>query len=282
MIKGKQVWEIVWFFNELDILDARFHELYDHIDKWVIVEYPFDYARNNRPYYYEESKERFKEFNDKIIHVKDDFHYNGVESLTLLWSRKQSQLIRNALKDLKPDDYLITNDGDCFLTHYSLEQLDPSIVYSFCLHWYQYYFNVITPDAIFNWGQAAPYKYYDHCMMVNKEAFERDKATLLYVGEDQLNHNQAGYHFSKCGGAEAVALHLKGHPHQDLVIDPSITNIEHIKERMNKGYGWTDISMGKAGKDWRWETLSFDPKRYTKYINENPQIYEKYFKGGMV
>jgi beta-1,4-mannosyl-glycoprotein beta-1,4-N-acetylglucosaminyltransferase len=281
MINGKKIYELIWFYDELDILDARFHELYDYIDKWIIVEYPFDYARIQRPYYYADNKKRFEQFENKIIHVIDDHQYNGMQSLQLLWNRKQSPLIRNALSDLKQDDYLITNDGDAFLTHYCFEKFNPSVVYSFCIHWYLWYFNCCTPDAIFNWGQAAPYKYYDINMMVNQDRFKTDNVPLLYVGEDQLNHNQAGYHFAKCGGAEIASRHMKGHPHQDLVIDSAVTNIELIKERMEKGYGWTDVSMGKAGKDWKWETIPYDPKRYTKYINDNPQIYNKYFKGGM-
>ena len=273
MIKGKKVYELVWFYDEIDILDLRFNELYDYIDKWIIVEYPFDYARIQRPLYYNENKKKFEQFQDKIIHVVDTNNYSGKSSLGLFWTRKQSQLIKSALSGLQPDDYLITNDGDALLTKYIFEKFDPKKLYSFCIGWYLWYFNCKTPDAIFNWGQAAPYKYYDHNMMVK----QKNIPPIEYIGDVQLDGREAGYHFAKCGGAESTARHIKGHPHQDLVLYPSITNIDHIKIRMENGYGWTDVSMGKAGKDWRWVTLPIDISSYPEYLQKNPSIFKKYF-----
>jgi len=48
MINNKKIVELVWQSYDLDILDARLHELKDVIDKWIIVEYPYDYARIER------------------------------------------------------------------------------------------------------------------------------------------------------------------------------------------------------------------------------------------
>jgi hypothetical protein len=273
MIKNKKIYEIVWLSDELDLLDLRFHELYDYIDKWIIVEYPMDYARNQRPLYYNENKERFKEFEDKIIHVIDNNNYDNRASLGLLWERKKSPLVKNALLDLKPDDYLITNDGDCLLTKHIFENFDPAKLYSFCVGWFLWYYNCRTPDAVFNWGQAAPFKYYDDNMMVK----QKDIPPVEYIGDVQLGGKEAGYHFCKCGTPESISVHLRGHPHQDLVRDPSITDIEKIKERMENGYGWTDVSMGKAGKDWRWPILPIDISIYPEYLQQNPQIFRKYF-----
>ncbi len=272
MIKGKKIYEIIWFYDEIDLLEARFHELYNYIDRWIIVEYPFDYARIQRSLYYNDNKSRFEQFKDKIIHIVDNNDYTGKSSLGLLWTRKQSQLVKNALSGLQSDDYLITNDGDCILTHYCFENFDPAKIYSFCSFWFLWYYNMKTPDAMFNWTQAAPLKYYDHNLMAQAKDNPVD-----YIGDVQLGGNPAGYHFAKCGGAESASNHIKGHPHQDLVVHPSVTNIDHIKIRMENGYGWTDVSMGTAGKDWRWIAESIDLSFYPEYIRNHPEIYRKYF-----
>jgi hypothetical protein len=278
MINNKKIVELVWQSYDTDILDARFHELQDIIDQWIIVEYPYDFARIKRPLYFSNERERFKKFEDKIIHVIDDHDYNGADSLTLLWSRKQSPKIRNILNEtVNQDDFLVISDSDCFLTKHCFENtFDPEKIYSFCLPWFLWWFDMRTFGPIFNWTQSAPYKYFDHCLMAQANGVE-----VNYVGDGQLEGKQAGYHFAKCGTPEMISEHLKGHPHQDLVQDPSITNIEHIKERMEKGYGWTDVSMGKAGKDWKWEFIDYDTNFYPEYINQHPEIYSKYFHNRM-
>ena len=64
------------FFNELDILDIRLNVLNDCVDKFVLVEASKTQSLLDKPFYFEENKERFKPFLDKIVHVKVDEHPN--------------------------------------------------------------------------------------------------------------------------------------------------------------------------------------------------------------
>ena len=64
-----KVYDCFNFFNELDILDIRLHELNDVVDKFVLIESVETFTGKSKPLFYNDNKERFKKFEDKIIHI---------------------------------------------------------------------------------------------------------------------------------------------------------------------------------------------------------------------
>lgn len=58
------------FFNELDLLEIRLNILYPVVDKFVLVEASKTQSKLDKPFYFEENKERYAKFLDKIIHIK--------------------------------------------------------------------------------------------------------------------------------------------------------------------------------------------------------------------
>lgn len=75
------VYDCFQFFNELDILKIRLNVLNPVVDRFVISEATETFSGLEKPLYYEENKEMFAEFADKIIHVvvadtpEGDTHY---------------------------------------------------------------------------------------------------------------------------------------------------------------------------------------------------------------
>ena len=63
------VYDCFQFFNELDILKIRLNVLSPVVDRFVISEATETFSVLKKPLYYEENKEMFAEFADKIIHV---------------------------------------------------------------------------------------------------------------------------------------------------------------------------------------------------------------------
>ena len=63
-----KIYDCFNFFNELDLLEIRLNTLKDSVDYFVIVESNVTHSGQFKPLYYEENKERFKSFEDKIIH----------------------------------------------------------------------------------------------------------------------------------------------------------------------------------------------------------------------
>lgn len=146
-----KVFDSFIFFNELDLLDLRLNILNDVVDYFVLTESPFTVSGNEKPLFYQENKDRFGKFNDKIIHniteeipndfsqylVKKPFHtdYNttdesGTRYIDLpirfqraVYNRECSAygLVKAGATD---DDVVMTSDADEIINPYVIEDLD--------------------------------------------------------------------------------------------------------------------------------------------------------------
>jgi beta-1,4-mannosyl-glycoprotein beta-1,4-N-acetylglucosaminyltransferase len=110
------------FYNELDLLLYRLSILDKFIDKFILVESKYTFSGVEKPLYYNENKDKFIKFNNKIIHIiLDDLpfkfpniNYNENEQ----WKNEYYQ--RNSIKkgidiiynNLNDDDIIITSDVD--------------------------------------------------------------------------------------------------------------------------------------------------------------------------
>lgn len=103
------VYDCFQFFNELDILKIRLNVLAPIVDKFVISEATETFSGLKKPLYYEENKELFAEFQDKIIHVvvddtpQGDTHYRDTF---------QKNAVTRGLAGCKDEDIIIFSDLD--------------------------------------------------------------------------------------------------------------------------------------------------------------------------
>ena len=103
------VYDCFQFFNELDILKIRLNVLSPVVDKFVISEATETFSGLKKPLYYEENKELFAEFADKIIHVvvddtpAGDTHYRDTF---------QKNAVTRGLEGCTDDDIIIFSDLD--------------------------------------------------------------------------------------------------------------------------------------------------------------------------
>ena len=58
------------FFNELDLLDLRLNTLNDVVDYFVLVESSITHQGESKPFIFEENKQKYQKFLEKIIHIK--------------------------------------------------------------------------------------------------------------------------------------------------------------------------------------------------------------------
>lgn len=54
---------------DMDLLEMKFQELYDHVDHLIIIEPSEDFSGKSKPLYFLENQERFAKYQDKIIYV---------------------------------------------------------------------------------------------------------------------------------------------------------------------------------------------------------------------
>ena len=103
------VYDCFQFFNELDMLKIRLNIMSPVVDKFVISEATETFSGLKKPLYYEENKEMFKEFEDKIIHLVVDDTPPG---FTHDRDTFQKNAVTRGLKDCTDEDIIIFSDLD--------------------------------------------------------------------------------------------------------------------------------------------------------------------------
>lgn len=99
------------FFNELDLLEIRLNILNEVVDKFVLVEASKTQYKTDKPFYFEENKDRFEPFLDKIVHIKlTDFPESGGWAMEN-YQRKSISIGLDKL-NLNDDDIIAISDLD--------------------------------------------------------------------------------------------------------------------------------------------------------------------------
>ena len=103
------VYDCFQFFNELDLLKLRLHVMAPVVDRFVISEATETFSGMKKKLYYEENKELFAEFADKIIHVVVDDTPPGY---THDRDTFQKSAVGRGLKGCTDEDIIIFSDLD--------------------------------------------------------------------------------------------------------------------------------------------------------------------------
>ena len=137
------VYDCFQFFNELDILKLRLQVLSPIVDKFVISEATTTFSNIPKPLYYEENKEMFAEFADKIIHVVVDDTPPGD---THVRDTFQKSAVGRGLKDCTNEDIIIFSDLDEIPNPVKIQEIladfDETKIYHFAQRLFYCYLNM--------------------------------------------------------------------------------------------------------------------------------------------
>lgn len=220
------------FFNELDLLDIRLNILNDYVDYFVLVEGTKTFTGIDKPLYYSDSKNRFEQFNHKIVHIIVDDMPDSFEELSLKngdaldaairhdcltttnvpkgqvhWLREfyQKEHIKKGIVGANDEDFIFISDLD--------EIWDPDLIYDFnsCD-------NLRLNQRVFSF-------------FLNLESSERWYGTVgtkyKNIKNYSINHirtpnrNQyilienAGWHFTFQGGERMIKEKIESYGHQE-------------------------------------------------------------------
>ena len=109
------------FFNELELLDIRLNTLDPYVDHFVLVEAAKTQTLKDKPFVFDENKEKFNKFLNKIVHVKlekDSCPTGDFQQVNHDWGMENFQ--RNGASigveslDLKDDDVVLINHCHIF------------------------------------------------------------------------------------------------------------------------------------------------------------------------
>jgi len=107
------------FNNEFDILEIRLREMGGLVDRFVLVEANETQTGRKKPFHFEEHRERFAAWADRIVHVKVTFPEKlpparGKRRREGGWEREHYQRdeIARGIGQAAPDDLILISDVD--------------------------------------------------------------------------------------------------------------------------------------------------------------------------
>lgn len=238
----KKIIDSFMFYNELDMLLYRLTILNDVIDHFILVESTRTYIGNPKPLYYNDNKNLFEKFNDKIAHViVDDMPIPDI-SKNEQWLNEVYQ--RNSID--RGVKYLGLNEKD-FIMICDIDEIpDPDIlkqikeqsfdidIASFKQDFYYYNLNFkkleiwILPKLI----------RYDNYLSMNS------LPQNIRMFETKTLIEKGGWHLSYFGDTKFIKNKLENFSHQEFNND-NIKNEENMQFKIDNGLDILDRSDSK-------------------------------------
>jgi beta-1,4-mannosyl-glycoprotein beta-1,4-N-acetylglucosaminyltransferase len=216
------------FFNELELLEIRLEELYDHVDYFVICESTKTHQNKPKQLYYLENKEKFKKFENKILH-----HIFDPQIYPYQWYIENEQ--RNELKIpinklISKNDYVLLSDADEIIDKKIIKQIKNNTLNFLkpktCVM--QMSYNFINTVIKSPWHHAG----WRGTVVIPAEFFLETGLHHWRKQKDELERiENAGWHFSFLGGAERIKTKIESYGHAEYN-HKIFTNIENIEHRM--------------------------------------------------
>lgn len=278
------------FFNELDLLEIRLHELSDTVDLFILVEATKTHSGKDKPLYYDENKDRFSEFSDKILYIiVEDMPMTREELDATLttqdrhwiesdyqkedsWVRERFQrnAIMRGLTWCYDDDIIIISDADEIVKRDVIGNIrsgmlplcDGSNAVEQVLHTYYMNWKCINMPW---WGsKIIRKKFLNNITTPSEVRFHTPACQYIYNG---------GWHFNFLGGAEAIAMKLQAYAHQEFNNEKTINGIQ---VRLNAG-------VDAIGRQYQYEKLpvaGLFHQDYPRYVIENIGKFQHLFDLG--
>ena len=287
------IYDCFIFFNELELLELRLHELAGVVDKFVLVEATRTHSNQPKPLHFSENRERFADFADQIIHVVVDDapptdKYFFIE-------RFQRNAIARGLRDCRPDDWVLVSDVDEIPKAATVARV--SRAEPFSTSWparaAHGAFNSRLTQTLFRWKgwrrlrrnhhpfilkfEQSFHCYYLNCVSVQPRYWYGTRMLRFrdFTSAEEVRHSgrrvvrDGGWHFTFMGGAERIRGKIQAYSHTEFN-QPQFTQAAAIDERINRG-------DSLFGDDAQMEIISVDDS-FPRYLVEHPERFPGWIK----
>jgi len=269
--KKIKIYDIFTYNGEADILEIRLNILNDYVDEFIIVEAPTTFSGLKKPLYFQEQKERFKPFLNKIKYFVIDDYPKDQELLKLAdsssnvpkngpehWRREfyQIESTKKALTHLQDDDICFISGVDEIWNPEIIIDYRKNDIFKLRQEVYTYYLNNKSNEQFAGTTIATKYKnIQNNCL---NHLRTKSKTIYTYINND-------GWHFTNMGGIEEVRRKLN-----DSYTTESY-NTKEVQENLEKRFGEKDY----MGRNFKFEITE---NNLPKYILSNKNRYKKLFK----
>jgi beta-1,4-mannosyl-glycoprotein beta-1,4-N-acetylglucosaminyltransferase len=219
-----KIFDCFTFFNELDLLEVRLEEMWDTVDRFIMVEADQTHRGKPKPFYFEAAKPRFQKYLSKISYVTTTFPDYGWDD----WAREHYQrdaIMRALTVEARDTDYAIISDIDeipkAATIRRTVKEMQTSgdPIRSLNMRFFVYYLNC-----------QCEHSWYEGRIATVAEIKLRTPCGVRY-SPPQPKVEDAGWHFSYLGGVEKVLEKLQSFAHRELD-QPEFTDPNKIAERI--------------------------------------------------
>lgn len=254
---SRRIFDCCTFFNEAEILEIRMAELYDVVDRFVVVEAAQTYAGEPKALTFGDHHERFRPYMDKIRYVVVD-ELAG----TFSWQREacQRDAILRGLEDCRDDDMVIISDVDEILRREVVERLggqardsDSILIAELDMFYYRlnYRFSRDWRAAL-----AAPFNV----------VRQLGPNIVRYLAKQDIGHviPDAGWHFSWIGDLDRFSAKLNAYSHREHAQSFGERKMADVASFLDGG---SAIPQGAPGAREQYEVVPLD--RHPRLVRDN-------------
>lgn len=257
------------FFNELDLLEIRLHELADVVDVFVLSEATLTFTGKPKPLYYNENQDRFEEFRDRIHHVIiSDYRGMNVDD-TRSMDREQKQRGLDYVRDaLRPGqrDTVIMADVDEIPRASVIEQAKRETWWSAAMiemQLYYYYMNCRAKGRPGSWRNPR---------LLHPLKGQRIHYNSTRKGLSEKDYWYAGWHFSFLHNSiRDIQYKVASYTHAPEFDNAHYMAEDHINDCIDQG---RDIFRRKRYQFEYVDDLSYLPQ----YVRDNLDRFRKYIR----
>jgi beta-1,4-mannosyl-glycoprotein beta-1,4-N-acetylglucosaminyltransferase len=275
------VFDCFTFFNELDLLEIRLYEHSPIVSRFVIAEATRTHTGYPKPLYFQENRNRFAPFLDRITHiVVDDLPLGGVlEVDNIRREIHQRNALARGLAAARSDDYVIVSDVDEIICADALRKVvrRPGIVpavHLFELRWFYYFLNYERPQRWLGSGPrmvkmrrfSTPQALREIRPLDDRPIFRRRLRRMRRTygrTMDYTIHRNAGWHFSYMGGIDAIIHKLDSYTH---VHPDAFKERSYIKQCIAEGRSYDPADIGNL-------ELRIIDNSFPEYLKRNVEKY---------
>jgi len=251
--------DLFTYNGEADLLEIRLNILNDYVDEFIIVEAPTTFSGKPKPLYYEQQKERFAKWHDKIKYFVIDENYTPEEIAQAEsspntkgashWKHEflQKESIKKALTHLNDDDICFIGDVDEIWETKAMYFYDKP--YKLELAVYCYWLNNRSSEKF--WGT----------LVTDYKTVKNSCLNHLRSDSPKEDSGEAGWHFTSLGGYEEVRRKLSDSYTRESYWTEQVENrlkenVENSKDFLGRGF-----------------TYRVDESDWPEYLQLNKQKY---------
>jgi hypothetical protein len=235
-----KIYDCFPFYNELDLLDLRLAELYDHVDHFVIVEATTTFQSKSKQLFLKDNWDRYAKYHDKIIHiVVDDAPGDPDAWVNDIFQRNQ---IMRGLEGADPEDIIIIEDADEILRPETIDHMraNPKDIMGFRVPYFNFKLNYMLVNNVESyhvWTVACRRKFLEAPDAFRGTRFNLTQLPMNFEDDTIRIYEHAGWHFTYLGDTEFVKNKIRSFAHTELNNDQVLNNID-VDDMIARGVGF--------------------------------------------